>query len=310
MNLPIYNSLLLDSSTYITFSKAHLDFDYAVANNTPYYFSKCVALKLPLYENPSFFIDLNSINITETNPNTVIPKAMQFYMENIINNSGNFDNCVELAFYKLLNKCGITYDDIFNNMVYINKIMTSNFVRTENNNGWGEVVAVIPNDAKKVKFEKKLIEDFPTILQSSVPNNSDDCLYDNGSKQYLFERDEQRKVIDFDTIQYLDNTNDDFEFNVLLFFYRDNKNIDKLHGINFISPFINKITNFELPTYRKQYNNSRSIGYQFKLNMKTVNNEASRILIEEHNDGFWTTHFDVLSRLSTFLDSKNVKFMD
>jgi len=310
MNLPIFNTLLPDSSTYITFSKAHLDFDYAIANNQPYYFSKMVALKLPLYENPSFFIDLNSINITETNPNTVIPKAMQFYMENIINNGGNFDNIVELAFYKLLNKCGIKYSDIVNNIVYINKMMTSNFVRTENNNGWGEVVAVVPNDAKKVKFEMKLVNDFPKTLQSTSPNNTDEALYDNGNKQYLFDTDDSRKVIDFETISYDSVNNDDFEFNVLLFFYRDNKNIDKLHGINFISPFINKVTNFELPTYHKKYNDSRSIGYQFKLNLKTVNNEASRILIEEHNDGFWTTHFDTLSRLSTFLDSKNIKFKD
>ena len=62
MNLPIFNTLLPDSSTYITFSKAHLDFDYAIANKQPYYFSKMVALKLPLciIWKQAFFPSLSS----------------------------------------------------------------------------------------------------------------------------------------------------------------------------------------------------------------------------------------------------------
>lgn len=314
MNLPIFNPLLTDSSTYITFSKGILDFDYAVTNNKPYYFSKMVAMNLPIYENPSFYIDLSSINIVEKSPNTVIPKGLSNYMENIINNYSeklpHYDNITELAFYKFLNKCGLSYNTIFNSITYINKIMTSNFVKTENNNGWGEIVCVVPNNARKTIINKKRLDNFPSIIVTNTPNNSDDALYDNGDKQYLFS-DESKNVIDFSNITY-DNstTNDSFDFNIILVYYTDHTGIDKLHGINFINPFVNKITHFELPVYSKKYNDSRSIGYQFKLNIKTVNNEASRILVEEYNDGFWTTHFDTLSRLNTFLDKQNIKFRE
>ena len=84
MNLPIFHPLLQNQSTYITFSKALLDFDNAIANEKEYYFSKMVAINLPDYKNPDFFIDLNSVDITTDNPNTTLPKGMQYYMENII----------------------------------------------------------------------------------------------------------------------------------------------------------------------------------------------------------------------------------
>ena len=36
--------------------------------------------------------------------------------------------------------------------------------------------------------------------------------------------------------------------------------------------------------------------------MKTVNNEATKIIVEEYNDGFWTTHFETLTKLNSFLE--------
>lgn len=303
MNLPIFHPLLSDQSTYITFSKALLDFDYAIANEKEYYFSKMVALNLPQYKNPDFFIDLNSVDITATNPNTTIPKGMQYYMENIIRqNVGNgTNNITELAFYKFLNHCGISYNDIHDSIVFCNKIATSNFIYTENNNGWGEIVCVIPNNsAELVKVFKDI--DIPDIITT---NDDDLAIYDNGDKQFLFETAISKRTIDFDNLSYITLPGDEvhsFDFNVLLVFYKDSTGVDKLHGINFINPFENKVTYFDLPTYTQRTNDSRSVGYQFKMNMKTVNNEATKIIIEEYNDGAWSTHFETLTKLNSFLE--------
>ena len=38
MNLPEFNKLQENQSTYITFSKALLDYDYAINNSKEYYF--------------------------------------------------------------------------------------------------------------------------------------------------------------------------------------------------------------------------------------------------------------------------------
>ena len=70
------------------------------------------------------------------------------------------------------------------------------------------------------------------------------------------------------------------------------------HGYN---PF-HRLPYFDLPTYTQKTNDSRSVGYQFKMNMKTVNNEASKIIVEEELDGFWATNFETLSKLNSFLE--------
>ena len=301
MNLPIFHPLLADQSTYITFSKALLDFDYAINNEKPYYFSKLVALNLPDYKNPDFFIDLNPVNITVDNPNTTLPKGMQYYMENLIRQSTDTEYITELAFYKFLNYCGISYENIQNSITFVNKIMTSNFVKIENNNGWGEIVGVIPNKSARLTkaFKNIIIDDIITT------NDTDDALYDNGNKEFLFTNPLSKQVIDFDNLVFDEVPTDDvhtFDFNCLLIFYKDEHGIDKLHGINFINPYENKVTHFELPKYTQRTNDSRSVGYQFKMNMKTVNNEASKIIVEEQLDGFWASHFETLSKLNSFLE--------
>ena len=61
MNLPVIEQLRNDQSTYISFTKALLDFDKAITTNNVCYFTKMVALNLPFWQNPIFFIDFNSI---------------------------------------------------------------------------------------------------------------------------------------------------------------------------------------------------------------------------------------------------------
>ena len=303
MKLPIFHPLLQDQSTYICFSKSLLDLDRAKNNNTPYFYSHMVALNLPEYKFPNFFIDLDNVGITTDNPNTTFVKGLQYYMENIIRQNTGTENITELAFYKLLNFCGISYTDIHENITFINKIFTQNFTTVENNNGWTEIVGIIPNKCHKLTtvFKNVNISD---IITSTPENNSDACIFDNGNKEFLFTEPGAKKVIDFDNI-INDSTilEESFDFNVLLFFYRDSDGIDKLHGINFINPFENKITSYELPKFTQKTNDARSIGYQFKLNLKTVNNEANLIMVEEYNGGaaHWNTYQETLSSLNSFL---------
>ena len=307
MNLPILHPLLSNQSTYITFSKSLLDYDKAIGLGTAYYFSKLVAINLPEYKTPDFFLDLSTIFSEENlplidNPNTVIPKGIQYYMENIIRQETTSENITELAFYKFLNKCGLSYTDIHDSITFVNKIVTSNFIKIGNNNGWGEIVGIIPNkSAQLTKVFKNA-----TINNVVVSNDTDFALYDNSNKEFLFDDILSKKVLDFDNLIYNDvpsNTVHTFDFNALLIFYKDSDGIDKLHGINFINPFEDKITSFTLPTYTQKTNDARSIGYQFKMNMKTVNNEATKIIIEEMNaSGFWGTHYETLSKLNSFLE--------
>lgn len=310
MNLPIFHPLLNNQSTYITFSKSLLDFDKAINNETEYYFSKMVALNLPNYKNNNidkFYIDLSSVSSDPTtlsdNPNTTIPKGIQYYMENIIRqNTGNNQNIVELSFYKFLNKCGLSYQKIHDSITFVNKIMTSNFITIGNNNGWGEIVGLIPNNSAKLTtvFKNSNISDIITT------NDNDLAIYDDGGlKEFYFTDALAKKVLDFDNLIYTTIPTDvvnTFDFNCLLIFYKDIDGIDKLHGINFINPFENKVTHYELPKYTQKTNDSRSVGYQFKMNMKTVNNEASKIIVEQSNDGFWSSHFETLSKLNSFLE--------
>jgi hypothetical protein len=303
MNLPIFHPLLTDQSTYICFSKALLDFDKAIAFETPYYFSKLVALNLKNYQNPNFFLDLSEVNVLSDNPNTVIPKGLQYYMENIIRQNTGNESITELALYKFLNKCGIPYIDIHSSITFVNSIVTSNFIKTENNNGWSEIVGIIPNKSAKLTtvFKNTDIDDIITT------NDTDLAIYDNGNKEFLFTDTLAKKILDFDNLIYETVATDEthtFDFNVLLIFYKDSFGIDKLHGINFINPFEDKITYYDLPKYTQKTNDSRSIGYQFNMNMKTVNNEATKIIIEQELDGFWATHYETLGKLNSFLELK------
>lgn len=309
MNLPILNKLLENSSTYITFSKALVDYDYAIANKKEYYFSKCVALNLPAYKNPEFYIDLTSQGISNNNrygPNMFLPKAIQFYMENIIRQKHRCENITELAFWKLLRKCGMSYDSIENAVVAINQIDTENFTYSETNNGWGEIVMSIPNASKKLirAWKNTQIAD---VVVADVVNGNTDGLFDNSiQKEFNFSEPKAKQIIDFAQVKYDENTSEEFEFNTLLVFYKDHLGFEKLHGIYFIAPYENKVTEWVIPTYKQTTNDFRSIGYIFKLNVKTCNNEASLIQIQkQYNEAaHWSTYFDVMSKFNTFLESQ------
>lgn len=299
VNLPEISPLLNGSSTYISFTKALYDFDRAENLGTPYYFSKMVALNLPDYKYPDFFLDLTPIDITETNPNTVIPKGIQNYMENILRQDIDNPHITEIAFWKFLNKCGIQYSDIQKTPTFINGINISNFIEVGNNNGWCEIVCQIPNKCSKLNIAYKTINEIPNIIQSENIGG----LFDNGDKQFIFNGTNMKDVIDFENLIYIDGVDNQFDFNCFLIFYRDSDGVDKLHGINFINNFDNKITYFDMPKFTQKTNDSRSIGYQFKLNLKTVNNTATKLLIYELQEhSHWNVFGETLGKLNSFLE--------
>lgn len=306
MNLPLINSLNLDGqSTYITFTKALVDFDKAITYGTSYVFSKMVALNLPEWKNPDFFIDLSSMGITSTSPNDVLPKLIQYYTENIIrqrnsNDSIDFEKIAEIAFWKSLNKCGLSYPDIKDCVTFTNDIVISNFVNDDNNNGWGEIICQIPNKCKKLNMNWKTNVDIP----NKIFGQFSDGLYDNGDREFIFST-EAKDTIDFNNVTYDEIIQQKFKFNTILLFYIDSTGLHKLHGINFIHNFDNKVTYWNLPTFEQITNSALSIGYQFKFNMKTCNNEASKTYI--HNDMtqlIYETFGETLGSLNTFLKQK------
>lgn len=309
MNLPELGQLRNDESTYIAFTKGLLDLDYAISNKTPYYFSKVVALNLPVWKNPDFFIDLDSVGEVSTNPNIVIPKTIQYYMENIIRqviieegNDGLIEEIVELAFYKMLNKMGLSRDQINETITFTNDIVTSNFINTESNNGWGEIICQIPNRCRTFNLVNRTVENVKSIVAT---DDDDTALYDNGYNQILFD-DDFKSVIDFNNSTFDDVTEASFDFNCLLLFYRDQSGIHKLHGINFIYPFENKVTYWDQQTFTQKTNVTRNIGYQFIFNLKTCNNEASLVEIYNQNEhAMWWNGFEkTLSGLNSFLENK------
>lgn len=298
MNLPILNPLNAEESTYITLSKSMLDLDRALAFGTPYVFSSMIALNIPNWVQPDFFVDLNEVGITATNPNIVFPKLIQYYTENIMRQDVDNTRIAEIAFWKSLNKCGVSYDAIKQMIVFVNKITTVNFIMSENNNGWGEILCQIPNKCSVVTPSY-----IQTELSDVIQSTDEDGLFDNGNKQFVFTDNGAKDVFDFDHIAYDTETKSKFDFNILLLFYRDSDGVDKLHGINFIFPFENKVTYFESPRLSQKTNDARSVGYQFIFNAKTCNNEASQTLVYEQNgQSFYNTFGETLGKLNTFLE--------
>jgi len=313
MNLPTLSPLQNNQSTYIAFSKALLDFDRAVSTNTACYFSKMIALRLPDWKDSvipeeKFYIDLSSVGVESDSPNICIPKTLQYYMENIMRfpigvNESDIPQVAEIAFWKSLEKMGMTGLNIRNCVTFANSIITSNFIKTENNNGWMEIVCQIPNKSKVLTKAWKELDGIADLVQG-VSINGELALYDNGLNQFEFGSD-MKQILDFANFQYDDVTESTFDFNTLLLFYKDSDGVDKLHGINFIYPFENKVTFWDQSTFTQKTNDARTIGYQFKFNMKSCVNEATQMLVYQENDhSFYNVFGETLTGLNSFLELK------
>lgn len=329
MVLPILGRLSNDESTYITFSKALLDYDEACTNGTEYYFSKVVALNLPVWKKDSsdsyFYKDLAETPLAEKNdnPNVVVPKMIQHYMENILRQplDALYDDVdkpvqeiTEIAFYKTLNAMGMSKESIQENITFCNDIVTSNFTKIENNNGWGEIICQIPNKCRKFTPKFKEISNLKNFVVTNDSTNFGDItgeqipFYDKDLKYNGYDMNGWNFALDIPNSSYDSEIKSEFDFNVLLLFYRDKSGVDKLHGINFIFPWENDTAkaSWTQTTFTQKTNIVRSIGYQFIFNLKTCNNEASKTKVyEQYESIMWWNGFDkTLSGLNSFLEYK------
>lgn len=325
MNLPILGRLSNDESTYITFSKALLDLDEAITNGTEFYFSKVVAMNLPDWIAPTFYADLIDFNypLSNHNPNVVLPKMIQHYMENIMRQSieaiaydinNPIKEITEIAFYKMLNALGMSKDEVQSRITFCNDIVTSNFTKVENNNGWGEIICQIPNKCRIFKPAFRTVDNLHEIISVNDEIPSDDIeqipFYDTDSNAdgNHYSMNGWNEVLDIENSSFDDIEQSSFDFNVLLLFYRDKDGIDKLHGINFIYPFeeIDGGQSWQQNRFTQKTNVARSIGYQFIFNLKTCNNEASLVKVyEQYENVMWWNGFEkTLTGLNSFLEYK------
>lgn len=311
MALPIIGQLKTNESTYIALSKAITDMDKALASDTEFYYSKIVAINLPQWKKGEFFIDLleENVPLQSTNPNIVIPKVIQHYTENLIRQEGvsEVKEIAEIAFWKTLQKMGMSNSDVKNAIVFVNDAIVSNFIESENNLGWNEVVAQIPNKCKKLQLKTRTVSNCPNQISTNDTDTSAEQIgiYDNKStKIYTFQ--DCKDVIDFDNLTYDEQTQGEFEFNCLLLFYRDSDNVDKLHGINFIYPYENKLTYWIQELCKQKTNIQSSIGYQFLFNLKTVVNQASVEIVHNNNEQlmWWNGFETTMTALNTYLEKK------
>lgn len=342
MNLPSLNDIQTSRSTYYTLSKANKDFDKSTIENTKYYFTKMVALRLPVWSSETMFFDW-SIYDSENNPNgnlryypstapipelstpnnmnpnKVIARCFQYYMENIIrhtnisNSGANIEQIGELAFWKTLKLMGLTESYIHSGdcVKFMNRINVSNFYNVSNNHGWAEIVAAIPNKCKHLNMNVngvwKTIIDVDDVVNAQY---DDACLYDNGDLSFNFV--DFKKVLDFDFIDIANNSHNvfdevnvvDFDFNVLLLFYTDASGVEKLHGINFINGFVqNTISNYEMNNYNHKSNEIQTFGYTFRFNMKSNNNQATISEVYDAQEGSFYNEFgETLGKLNSFLN--------
>lgn len=346
MNLPFFNPIQTnpERSTYYAFSKGMKDLDKAITENKVWYFSKMIALNLPLwnmsdmffrfrksddavlpgditnyYEDPEIgpFPELEDISYI--NPNVVIPKMFQYYMENIIRqtnvtnngiNDGSEEHIAELAFWKTLNKMGISNDKIYglngekSIVTYANSIFTASFTDVSNNHGWCEILGGIPNKCPLLKVDTsswKVLTNIDSVI--GADENHDHAIYDDGSGSFSFDMSGNKRVFDFEHVVYDEDDIQEFDFNTLLLFYTDYTGIQKLHGVDFIFPFKETMNGWGQEKIKHWSNNLQSFGYSFKFNMKSCNNEVSKSEVYEINEEtFYDVFEESMSNFNSFLE--------
>lgn len=352
MNLPIFDPIQTtpERSTYYAFSKAMKDLDKAITENKVWYFTKMIALNLPLwnledmffrfrksssnppgditnfYEDPEIgmFPELESEDNSYINPNLVIPSMFQYYLENIIrqtnvsnngNNDGSEEYIAELAFWKTLNKMGISNDKIYglngeqSIVTYANSLNVASFTDVSNNHGWCEILGGIPNKCPLLTVDQsswKILTNVDNII--GADENHDHAIYDDGDGSFSFNMTNNKRVFDFEHATYDYETVQEFDFNTILLFYTDETGIQKLHGVDFVFPFKQTMNGWGQEKIRHWSNNLQSFGYSFKFNMKSCNNAQSKSEVYEINEEtFYDVFEESLSNFNSFLELQKQK---
>lgn len=319
-HLPKLGALKEKESTYITFSKALTDLDKAHANHQPYYFTKMVLLNLPDWQEGQFYLSrelpLTNVDKSTDNPNVAIPLYIQHYMENICRQQIDSPHVTEIAFWQMMDKLGFRYSqyDTPSKAPYVCDVIHSDFYKLESNVGWARIIGQIPAHISfKTIQEKQISLSQRRILTNDFEDVEDNRgLYDTGLNEIVLNNP---MILDLDNIQDYNSygsSNEEAQFNVILMYYMDSDGVHKLHGINFINRYVNKVGYWELERLplRTIESKQTSIGYQFLFNMKTCNNEATLTQVHSNNENLGWYHgfeqtFNYMHRLLDKIDDNH-----
>lgn len=332
MKLPIFDNLNTNPprSTYYTFSKSMKDLDNAVTEGTEWYFTKMVCLDLPIWSignmffrfrktssspdgDIKYFSEENGKNFPELettnyiNPNIVIPRLLQYYTENIIrqSNIGSSEYIAELAFWKTLNMMGIDIDTLYDTnkiITYVGDLSTASFTEIANNHGWAEIIGSVTNNCPLTNISYsswKTINDVNNIINAD--DNGDSAIFDKDSS-FGFDMSKMKKVLNFYRIENDKDTTkqQEFQFNTILLFYTDKSGVNKLHGVDFIYPFVEGMNGWKQESIKHITNTFNSFAYSFRYNMKSCVNKNTQDTVYEINEG---SFYDVFSKSMSNYDS-------
>lgn len=357
MNLPNFSPIITNPrrSTYYTFSKALADFDRSVSEDSEYYFTKMVALNLPIWRadntdrsiafefldtsgtvtnrlhNCGFSTTPPDIDLIHTfDPNYVIPALFQYYTENIIRQPllNGVDEIAEIAFWKTIDlilysltpaqKLPYIYGTNGEKSIitFVNDVNVSNFIQIQNNHGWCELIGSVPNMCKKLIIDTnswRVPSSMSNITQITAEVYNDkyicDYLTDMGNTVgYNF--NSRKSVIDFENLTFDSTTEDTFDFNMLLLFYKDSTGREKLHGVDFIYPFDDQLNNeIGLQTIIHNTNKIQTFGYSFKFLVKTnaINQESIDTVYSINEGTYFDTFEETLGAFNSFLTQQTAQ---
>lgn len=261
---PLLNPIREKGSTFYTFSSAINDIDKTLLNSdikmAP---SKFVCLNIPQWKRSdveySIFEEYENIGLpNQTNPNIVLPKVIQNYIENALAlykaPGGSLKTLSEPLFWKLMRRMGglslsengteihneIPYS-IFNEtnsqetlVKYVGDVNILNHV-TKDGQSYSEVFLHIPQQAslvpniswvdKGINFESNTFPTEPgpyyTVGLEDHPTSNTKAIYDTEDSKYDISTQKDKSGLYFDAIDYAlsNELKESFEFNAILLYY-------------------------------------------------------------------------------------------
>lgn len=264
IKVPTFSKLNNRNGTLYNFQNYNNDLTQSFANSSKFKRepSKFVCVKIPKWNNTTgrhIYLEPDKISTTplETNPNILIPKLLQNYMENLDAYAVKEDiidsNIPEMAFWKLMNTLGgvkldsntdgiikDSYNDNDDFVKYIGNTNVVNYVEYGNRT-YTELYIHIQHDAKRLtslnwkngaSTQKSINMSRLPLLENGEdislgltddPTQLTNAVYDfdtsgNTKQYYDFSLKSNKAIIDFPSA-VSGTENEDFEFNAILLYY-------------------------------------------------------------------------------------------
>lgn len=263
IKVPIFPSLAKKNGTYINFQNFNNDFTKSLTTSTVNKMvpSKFVCVKIPRWNNVTgrhIYLAPDKISTTPlvTDPNTLVPKLLQNYMENMsayaIKEEIKDSNVPEWAFWKLMKTLGAIDPDVADDGSIVDKIKDDKFIKfigdinivgyTEyGNRTYTEQYLHIHSEARslsKINWASRtttsksaalsrlpILENGADISLGLLddPNELTNAVYDfdtagNTKQYYDLSNKSDKSVVDFASA-VSDTEMVDFDFNAILLYY-------------------------------------------------------------------------------------------